>query len=412
MINSASIYNFKSLVFSKEKVLIFFLVLFFSIDFIRELMAFLNPNIINVLSIGFGLVAILLLNNGRVDNKLKYLYLSILFFLIISILNGLTKGFIDEYTVVYSFYKILELSMIFIIASNLSKNQILNFFQKFVKVFFILHTPIFFYYLLALIGIIPYHDRVVIFSYVRFGGLAGEPAQYGQMLLVVLFAMITLYRNNLISNFRLKLSVFMLFSFTSFSNAFFIPLAVFIIYYIFKKRKSLAKLFFYYIFGFVVIGSFFFINDRLSIDYEQLWLIITNFQQLGSVSIEGVGLNSVTTRFYEVLYALSNTNELIANGLGSGLNYSIFSGVLEEGQRINFYGISQVGYEVGLIPMFLLLFWLFKNTLFSEHDLFNKSALVSILFNMIFINGIAFKLYWFMLFILVLGNLDIKRIKT
>lgn len=412
MTNSASIYNYKSLVLSKEKVLIFSLVSFFSIDFIRELLGFVNPNIINVLSIIFGLIVILLLNNGRVDNKLRYLYFSILFFSIISILNGLTKGFVDEYTIIYSFYKILELSMIFIIVSNLSRNQLLNFFQKFVKVFFILHTPMFFYYLLSLIGIIPYQDRVVIFSYVRFGGLSGEPAQYGQMLLVVMFAMITLYRNKLISNFRLKFSIFILFSFTSFSNAFFLPLMVFVIYYIFKNKTSLARLIFYYVAGFLVLGSFFIINERLAIDYEQLWFIIANFQQLGSLSVEGVGLNSVTTRFYEVLYGLSNTNELIANGIGSGFNYPIFSGILEEGQRINFYGISQIGYEVGLIPMFLLIFWLFKNTLFSEHDLFNKSALVSVLFIMIFVNGISFKLYWFMLFILIIGNLDIKRIKT
>jgi len=89
---------------------------------------------------------------------------------------------------------------------------------------------------------------------------------------------------------------------------------------------------------------------------------------------------------------------------GSIINYPIFSGQLEKGQRIAFFGISQISYEIGLIPMFL--FWFIKQIIYLKINLFNKSALITVFFVMIAINGISFKLYWFMLFILILNTIE------
>jgi len=72
----------------------------------------------------------------------------------------------------------------------------------------------------------------------------------------------------------------------------------------------------YYFTAFSTITFLFFVNERLDIDFEQLWFTIVNFQDLQYINASGVGINSVTTRFFEVLKSLSMSIELIGNGLG------------------------------------------------------------------------------------------------
>jgi len=390
---------------NREKLLIIFISIFFAVDFIRELLGFIHPNFINIISIFIGLVSLLLIKKITVNHKLIFLYISIVIFLTISLFNGIYKGFIDYQTIFYTFYKILELTIVIIIASNMSKRKLLLFYSKFTKLFYIIHTPLFLYYLLVLIGVLTYHNRIIVFDLVRFAGLSGEPAQYGQMSLIVLFMLITLKQNLNIKNIKSKTIIFLIFVLTSLSNAFFLSIIVFMIYYYNKQRISIIKLVFQYILAISVIIILFSINERLDIDLEQLSFIINNFRNLPHISVDGVGINSITTRFYEVLKSLSMTTNIIGHGLGSSLNYPIFSGELEVGQRINFYGISQVGYELGLLPMVLFITWFIKQIFYLKISLFNKSSLFTIFFVMLAVNGIAFKLYWFILFILIINTI-------
>jgi len=399
------------MIYSRNSLLVIFITLFFSIDFLREMFLLINPNLINILSMAFGLISLLLIGNIKIANKLKVLYFFIVFFMIISVFNGFFKGFIDAHTIIYSIYKFLEITIVLVIASNLSKTELLSFYSKFVTLFLIIHTLIFIYYLMVLAGILPHYNRIVAFD-TRFGGLAGEPAQYGQIALVVLFAMFTLYKYSYIKNFKYKLLLFLIFALTSLSNAFYLSLIVFIIYFYFKQKVSLLKLVLHYVLAISIGLILFNINERLNIDYNQLWFIITNYQQLPYISVEGVGINSVTTRFFEVLKTLSMTTHLLGNGIGSAIHYPSFSGQLEEGKSIAFYGISQLGYELGLIPMFLFIIWFLKKILTLKIGIFNKSALVTIFFVMLAINGISFKLYWFLLFVIILNIVEKSKHET
>jgi len=207
------------MIYKKENLFLLSITLFFSIDFLRELFLYIHPNLINVLSISFGLLSIYFIGKVTISNDIKFIYYFLIIFLVLSFLNGINNGFIDKHTIIYSLYKLIEITIVAIIASNLTSEQLIKFYNKFIKLFFIIHLSIFVYYLLVLISILPYYNRIVIFDY-RFGGLSGEPAQYGQILLIILFIIFTLNKYSTVKNLKFKLVLFSMLSISSFSNAF------------------------------------------------------------------------------------------------------------------------------------------------------------------------------------------------
>jgi hypothetical protein len=383
----------------RQKLMVSVAVGFFALDFLREGLGLINPYIINILSLALGLL-LLLIARKVVIKKIFFPFFAVfVFFSILALINGVSKGFIDGYTFSYTFFKIVELAVVFVLASNMTRVHFTSLCSKLATVFIAIHIPLFLYYLAAIAGIVGFTNRVVVFDGTRFAGLSGEPAQYGQLAFIVFIFLIFANTDHKVAHFRLKLFAIFILAGSSFSNAFFIPLIVLVAYYMVAGNKSsVVKKFFYILMGSILVGSFFLLNDRLEINFDQIWFVIQNFKGLKDVSFEGVGVNSITTRFFEVAYSTSLVTEYIGHGIGSAVNYPAFSGI-KEGiigeSKINFYGISQLGYELGIIPMFLFIFWVIRLFIKFKGDLLYKSSIASILVVMFLINGLAFKLYWF-----------------
>ncbi|MEO5659082.1 MAG: hypothetical protein ABIQ90_04690 [Polaromonas sp.] len=383
----------------KQRLMISVAACFFALDFLREGLGLINPYIINILSLILGLMLLLLARKIVIRKKFFTVLVVIVFFSILALINGVTKGFVDGYTFSYTFFKIVELTIVFVLASNMTRTHFAQLCNKLATFFIFIHIPLFLYYLAAMAGIAPSVNRIVVFDSTRFAGLAGEPAQYGQMAFIVFIYLIFANKEKPVSHFRLKLFTVFIFACSSFSNAFFIPLIVLVGYYMVAGNKSsVTKKVIYILMGSTLVGSFFLINDRLDINFDQIWFVIQNFKALKDVSFEGVGINSITTRFFEVAYSTSLVNEYIGHGIGSAVNYPAFSGIREGiigGDKVNFYGISQLGYELGIIPALIFIFWVSRSFVKFKGDLLYKSSIASILVAMFLINGLAFKLYWF-----------------
>jgi hypothetical protein len=383
----------------KQKLLISFAVWFFALDFLREGLGLINPYIINILSLGFGLILLILVKKISIQRHFFWVYVLIFFFAVMALINGVSGGFLDGYTFSYTFFKIVELTIVFVLASNMTKASFAMLCSKLATAFIVIHIPLFLYYLGAMAGVVHATNRVVVFDSTRFAGLAGEPAQYGQMSFIVFIYLIFANKDRPVPHFRTKLFAIFTLATLSFSNAFFIPLIVMVGYYMIAGNKaSVIKKVAYILMGSTLVGSFFLINDRLDINFDQIWFVVQNFKGLKDVSFEGVGINSITTRFFEVAYSTSLVTEYIGHGIGSTLNYPAFSGIKEGiiGEtKINFYGISQLGYELGIVPMFLFIFWVIRLFIKFKGEIIYKSSIAAILVAMFLINGLAFKLYWF-----------------
>jgi len=164
--------------------------------------------------------------------------------------------------------------------------------------------------------------------------------------------------------------------------------------------------------GYVAITKIF---TRLDLDFDAFYNILNQFSELSKHAIVSngiispyvsdlVGGNSVTIRFFEFIYSLALIHEPVGNGLGSTTAYARYAGYIGQNDPINMYGITQVGFELGVIPMFLLIMFLFwillvKSVILSK----DIRLLIASIFFMIFImNGIGFKVVWFFLFVILI----------
>jgi len=127
-------------------------------------------------------------------------------------------GFSDSKTLLYSIFKSIELLAMVILLSNLSLKVFLNILTLLIKVFICINFVLLLYYFGALSGLLPKVDRLVIFHY-RFAGLTGEPAQFAQHSIFIMFSIVIVEKYNMLKRPKLAFSIVLFMAILSFSNS-------------------------------------------------------------------------------------------------------------------------------------------------------------------------------------------------
>lgn len=382
-------------------------VVFFSVEYLREVFLLVNPFLINSISLLIASTIICCLR-PKINKRVRILLASMIGFIFIALVKGLAIGFLDPKTLVYSIFKSIEYLALVILLSNISLKVFLNILTLLIKVFIGINLVLLVYYFGALIGFLPSINRLVIFDY-RFAGLSGEPAQFAQHCVFILFSILIVMKYNLLQKPKMSFSIVLFMLTLSFSNSI-VLLAVFLLFFnfFFVGTGNVIKKFVVVVafipIGYLVATKIF---TRLDLDFDAITNIVLKFKTLTTYAVnsaELTGGNPVTIRIFEFFYSLSLLNQPVANGFGSTLSYARFAGYVGENDFINMYGITQVGFELGLIPMFLFVMFLLWNLFVKSVVLSNDiRLLVASIFFMVFVmNGVGFKIVWFFLFLVLI----------
>ena len=398
---------FKVKRYSQLEILV---VVFFSLEYFREALLYIHPFLINAISLFISFLIIYCLK-FRIYQKVRMFFFTLIGFIFIALIKGNAIGFFDSRTLIYSVFKSIEILAIVVLLSNVRLSVFLNILTLLIKVFIVVNLILLLYYFGALIGLLPSINRIVIFDY-RFAGLSGEPAQFAQHCVFILFSILIVMKHNRLESPRLCFAIILLMAIISFSNSI-ILLAFFLLvfYFLFIGngngnviRKILLILSLIPVLYIAITKVF----TRLDIDVDTLTSILGKFSSLTESPItsysELSGSNGVTIRFFEFIYSLSMINQPIGNGFGSTVLYARYAGYIPEDSYINMYGITQVGFELGFIPMFLFGFFLLWTLLIMPVALSKDIRfLIASIFFMIFImNGFGFKIVWFFLFVVLI----------
>lgn len=381
--------------------------LYFTIEFLREGFLYIHPFFINSISL---LISLLLIYTAKmkVSKKGVLLFFPLVLFILLAFLKGRAIGFSDNRSLIYSIFKITEYITLLLVLTTISKESFINVLILIILSFIKINIVLLFYYFGALLRIFPSISRIVIFDY-RFAGLAGEPAQFAQHSVFIIFSMFIVSRNLYPRNFKKDIILVVFMMILSFSNTIAI-LSIFLLgfYFLFMETRKLGRKL-VTLLGltpilYLMITKVF---TRLEIDLDAISKIISNFSILSeyaSKSSSLTGGNALSIRFFEFMYSLSLIKEPIANGFGTTVTYGRFAGYLANDSFWNMYGITQVGFELGVIPMFILIIFLLWYLFFGSRK-FTKyiRLLVATIFFMIMImNGFGFKFVWLFLFVTII----------
>lgn len=398
---------FKLKKYSQLEVIV---ALFFSIEYLREMFILINPYLINVLSISFSLLIIISLKT-RINKNVRVLIALISLFIFSALIHGWFLNFFEVQVLIYSIFKLTEVFAIVIFLSNVSERVFYNSLHLIVKVFIFINVVLFVYYFFALFDILPSVNRLVIFDY-RFAGLSGEPAQFAQHCVFIIFSIFILMKNDFLNHSRFFLVVVFFMAAISFSNAIALLLLSLYMYYFFfvssgNSLKKILGVFLLVPVGYLVINNVF---TRLKIDFDDIYPLLNQLTVLADIPISSYDVltshNPVTVRIFEFMYSLSMINKPLGSGLGSTLPYSRYAGFIENDEFINMYGITQIGFELGYVPMIFLMIFLFWFLFYHSINLSVPIRLFifSIVFFIFLMNGVGFKITWFFVFLLMINK--------
>ncbi|TLS69324.1 hypothetical protein [Photobacterium damselae] len=383
-------------------------VLFFAVEYFREALLYFSPMVINLISLFISLLLIYSLQI-KISKRVRVLLFLMFFFVFFALFKGLTIGFFDPKVLIYSFFKAIEYLSIVVTLSKIGKKTFYNILTLLIKVFIFINLLLLLYYFCALVGVLPSINRVVIFDY-RFAGLSGEPAQFAQHCVLIIFSILLVNKYRLLKHPSISISIVLFMTALSFSNSIVLLSAFLFVYYLFFIGAiSYAKKILYF-FILIPLGYFSIeeIFTRLTIDYDTIFMLFNNIGTLSDKPIytysELTSSNSVTVRFFEFIYSLSLINQLIGNGFGSTLSYARYAGYIPNDSFINMYGITQIGFELGLIPMFVFIIFLlyFIFIISVKFSTVSRLLIASLFFMILVMNGIGFKFVWFFIFALLI----------
>lgn len=383
--------------------------IFFSLEYLRMGLVTIHPAAINICTFSLSLLLIYMCG-VKYRKNITILVVAILATFFAALLNGLRIGFLDSYSITYTVFKSVELLAILSFVSRIDLNKFTDILKNIINTYIFINAVLFLYYIYFFLLGNGVDSRPIVYWPYRFAGLCGEPAQFAQHAVFIIFSILLVKKFCPAYKYKLKLAMVIIWAFLSFSNSILLLLffmAVF--YFLFMDIKKIAIKIGAVISAIPLTISFLSkVNTRLDIDYEAIGRIFANFHQLSElVPLESLKFNPITQgnpltiRIFEFIYSISLINQPIAQGYGSRLAYAHYIGLIDGNTEINMYGITQIGFELGVIPMSLFIgfmcYYLFLNAKHFNNT--SKLLCVSVFYMIFIMNGFNFRIVWFFLFV-------------
>ncbi len=281
----------------------------------------------------------------------------------------------------YLLYKLPEVALICIFVSSHDKNRLYVILPRVRNWFVISSFILFLYFVLVYFNILPYIHRFIAFNSDRFGGLVGEPRDFGLLSFVFLMSTFAFPDKNSIWQ-RGILAVFVV---SSGSNAVVLLILALLWYYIFSMKPKatlvLSVFIFFSLYG--VISTIDFKIGRFDLDASELVNIATSFNPNNPPP----ALNPITVRFFNFVFNLYWMSKgWFSYGIGSSMdiayNQQLFDYNVYESST-GLFGFTTIGVELGLVGLAIVLISAFSFQVKVHHlgwlSLLSFSILIVIL---------------------------------